>query len=102
MMESADEARRRPLLEAWGGLQECLYVETADGTRTYAEFDPTQVGRGRLSAVQYLVFTLDVGSLDEGPVRLGSDFPTLRLGVALPDEQRAALSTDLAATLPVP
>ena len=43
-----------------------------------------------------------MGSLDEGPVRLGSDFPTLRLGVALTDEQRAALSTDLADTLPVP
>ncbi|SVD47574.1 uncharacterized protein METZ01_LOCUS400428, partial [marine metagenome] len=74
LIEIEDEARRRPLLEAWVGLQECLYVETANGTRTYAEFDPTQVGRGRLSAVQYLVFTLGVGSLDEGPIRLGSDF----------------------------
>ena len=102
LIEIEDEAQRRPLLEAGVGLQECLYVETADGTRTYAEFDPTQVGRGRLSAVQYLVFTLDVGSLDQGPVRLGSDFPTLRLGVDLTDEQRAALSADLADTLPVP
>ena len=70
------------------------------GTRIYAEFDPTQVGRGRLSAVQYLVFTLGVGSLDNGPIRLGSDFPALRLSVDLTDEQRTALSADLAATLP--
>ncbi len=93
LIEIEDEAKRRPLLEAWLGLQECLYAETADGTRTYAEFDPTQVGRGRLSAVQYLTF-----SLEAGPVRLGSDFPVLELAVELTDLQRAALSDDLAAT----
>ena len=58
LIEIEDEAKRRPLLEAWLGLQECLYAETADGSRIYAEFDPTQVGRGRLSAVQYLNFSL--------------------------------------------
>ena len=100
LIEIEDEARRRPLLEAWVGLQQCLYVETADGTRIYAEFDPTQVGRGRLSAVQYLVFTLSVGSLDEAPIRLGSDFPDLRLSVELTHEHRTALSADLAATFP--
>ena len=94
LIEIEDEAKRRPLLEAWLGLQECLYAELADGTRIYAEFDPTQVGQDRLSAVQYLVFTLP-----EGPVRLGSDFATLELAVNLDDAQRAALAADLAATL---
>ena len=94
LIEIEDEATRRPLLEAWLGLQECLYAELADGTRIYAEFDPTQVGQDRLSAVQYLVFTLP-----EGPVRLGSDFATLELTVNLDDAQRAALAADLAATL---
>jgi len=94
LIEIEDEAKRRPLLEAWLGLQECLYAELADGTRIYAEFDPTQVGQDRLSAVQYLVFTLP-----EGPVRLGSDFATLELTVNLDDAQRAALAADLAATL---
>ena len=94
LIEIEDEAKRRPLLEAWLGLQECLYAELADGTRIYAEFDPTQVGQDRLSAVQYLVFTLP-----EGPVRLGSDFATLELTVSLDDAQRAALAADLAATL---
>ena len=94
LIEIEDEAKRRPLLEAWLGLQECLYAELADGTRIYAEFDPTQVGQDRLSAVQYLVFTLP-----EGPVKLGSDFATLELTVNLDDAQRAALAADLAATL---
>ncbi|MED5166278.1 MAG: DUF3501 family protein [Actinomycetota bacterium] len=94
LIEIEDEAKRRPLLEAWLGLQECLYAELADGTRIYAEFDPTQVGQDRLSAVQYLVFTLP-----EGPVRLGSDFAALELAVNLDDAQRAALAADLAATL---
>ncbi len=93
LIEIEDEAKRRPLLEAWLGLQECLYAETADGSRTYAEFDPTQVGRGRLSAVQYLNF-----SLESGPLRLGSDFAALELTVDLTEDQRAALAADLAAT----
>ena len=95
LIEIEDEAERRPLLEAWLGLQECLYAETADGSRVYAEFDPTQVGRGRLSAVQYLSF-----SLESGPVRLGSDFAALELTVDLTEAQRAALAADLAATRP--
>ncbi len=95
LIEIEDEAERRPLLEAWLGLQECLYAETADGSRIYAEFDPTQVGRGRLSAVQYLNF-----SLESGPVRLGSDFAALELTVDLTEAQRAALAADLAATRP--
>jgi len=93
LIEIEDEAKRRPLLEAWMGLQECLYAESGDGTRTYAEHDPSQVGKGRLSAVQYLLF-----SLDEPPVRLGSDFPALELAVDLDEAQQAALSADLAAT----
>ncbi len=94
LIEIEDEAKRRPLLEAWLGVQECLYAELADGTRIYAEFDPTQVGQDRLSAVQYLVFTLP-----DGPVRLGSDFAALELVVDLDEAQQAALAADLAATI---
>ncbi len=94
LIEIEDEAKRRPLLEAWLGVQECLYAELADGTRIYAEFDPTQVGQDRLSAVQYLVFTLPAG-----PVGLGSDFAALELVVDLDEAQQAALAADLAATL---
>jgi len=94
LVEIEDEAERRPLLEAWLGLQECLYAELACGGRIRAEYDSSQVGRGRISAVQYLKFTLP-----EAPVRLGSDFPVLELSVGLDSEMRTALSADLAATL---
>jgi|TARA_Y100000031_G_C8150415_1_gene352067 hypothetical protein len=93
LIEIDDEAERRPLLEAWLGLQECLYAELAGGSRVRAEYDSSQVGRGRLSAVQYLKFTLP-----EAPVRLGSDFPVLELSVGLDSETRTAMSADLAAT----
>ena len=66
----------------------------ADGTRVHAEFDPSQVGRGHLSAIQYLKFPLP-----EAPVRLGSDFAALELSVNLDEAQLAALATDLTATL---
>ena len=52
------------------------------------------MGRGRLSAIQYLKFTLP-----EAPVRLGSNFAALELSVDLDEVQLAALMTDLAATL---
>ncbi len=101
LIEIEDEAKRRPLLEAWLGLQECLYLECpADEgrSRSYASFDPSQVGRGRLSAVQYLLFDLPAGALDAGQVRLGSDFPALESSVDLSAAQQAALAADLAAT----
>jgi|TARA_B100002003_G_scaffold251886_1_gene298489 hypothetical protein len=93
LIEIEDEAKRRPLLEAWMGLQERLYAVTADGDRGYAGFDPAQVGRGRLSSVQYLTFTLP-----SPPVSIGCDFPGLEAEVALDEEQRAALAADLAST----
>ena len=84
---------RRPLLEAWLGLQECLYAEMPDGTRAHAEYDPTQVGDRRLPAVQYLTF-----NVPDAPVALGCDLPALEGTVALDEGQRSALAEDLAAT----
>ena len=52
------------------------------------------MGRSRLSAIQYLKFTLP-----EAAVRLGSDFAALELSVDLYEVQLAALATDLADTL---
>ena len=84
----------RALLEAWLGLQECLYAELADGTCTCAECDPTQIDDRRLSAVQYLTF-----SVSDAPVALGCDLPALEGTVALDEGQRSALADDLAATI---
>ena len=93
LIEIEDEERRQTLLEAWVGLQECLYTVTADGGRAHAGFDPAQGGRGRRSAVQDLTFTLS-----SPPGAIGGDFPGLEAEMALDEEQRAALATDLAAT----
>jgi len=51
------------------------------------------VGRGRLSAVQYLTF-----NVPDAPVTLGCDLPALEGTVALDEGQRSALAEDLAAT----
>jgi hypothetical protein len=93
LIEIEDEARRQDLLEAWVGLQEHLYALTADGERHHAGYDPAQVGRGRLSSVQYLTFTLP-----SPPVAVGCDFPGQEAEVALGEDQQAALAADLAAT----
>ena len=79
-------------------LAACMPSKADGRSRSYASFDPSQVGRGRLSAVQYLLFDLPVGAFDAGPVRVGCDFPALTLAVDLDDAQRAALAADLAAT----
>ena len=92
LIEIEEEARRKPLLEEWMGLQEHLFMELADGTRVYAEYDPTQIGDRRLSAVQYLTF-----SVSDAPVALGCDLPALEGAVTLDEGQRSALAEDLAA-----
>ena len=93
LIEIEEEARRKPLLEEWMGLQEHIFVELADGTGVYAKYDPAQVGDRRLSAVQYLTF-----NVADGPVALGCDLPALEGTVALDEGQRSALGEDLAAT----
>jgi len=90
LIEIPDADDRKPLLQAWLGLQEHLYLVLADGSRAYASFDPMQVGTDRLSAVQYLRFACPTP-----PVAIGTDFPALTAEVALSAEQQAALAADL-------
>ena len=92
LIEIPDEADRKPLLQAWLGLQERIYVRLADGSKVYARFDPMQVGTDRLSAVQYLRFACPTP-----PVAIGTDFPALDGEVELSHEQQAALAEDLRA-----
>ena len=56
LIEIPDEADRKPLLQAWTGLEATLYLRLDDGSRTYATYDAGQVGTDRISAVQYLRF----------------------------------------------
>ena len=93
LIEIPEEKDRKPLLTAWLGLQEHFYLVLADGSRVYAEYDSSQVGEDRLSAVQYLTF-----SLDSPPVGLGCDFENLNEEIDLSKEQMEALAEDLSAT----
>ncbi len=93
LIEIDNEDERRRMLTAWLGLQEHLYALDHDGNRSYAGFDPSQVGTDRLSAVQYLTFDLSTP-----PVALGCDFPGMVLETNLDEAQRVALADDLAAT----
>lgn len=92
LIEIPDAEDRKPLLEAWKGLEERVYVKLEDGTRVYATYDPSQVGEDRLSAVQYLKFDCPFP-----PVAIGTDFGPLAAEVELTAEQREALAADLAA-----
>jgi hypothetical protein len=93
LIEIDDEDKRNQMLTAWLGLQERLYAVTGDNERSYARFDPSQVGTDRLSAVQYLTFDLSAP-----PVALGCDFPGMVVETDLEEDQRRALADDLAAT----
>ena len=93
LIEIEEAERRAELLTAWQGLERRLYVRLADGTKVYADVDDEQVGDDRLSAVQYLRFTLD-----EAPVAVGTDFEALAAEVELTPDQQAALADDLAAS----
>ncbi len=93
LIEISEEKDRRPLLTSWLGLQEHFYLVLSDGSRVYAEYDPSQVGEDRLSAVQYLTFTVS-----SAPVALGCDFESLSEEIQLSDEQMEALAADLSAT----
>ncbi len=92
LIEIPDADDRKPLLKKWLGLQERVYLRLEDGSKTYASFDPMQVGDDRISAVQYLRFTCH-----RDPVAIGTDFPALTAEVDLTPDQKTALAADLAA-----
>lgn len=93
LIEIADAADRKPLLMRWLGLEKTLYVRLEDGSKVYASFDEGQVGDDRISAVQYLRFTVGHGI----PVAIGTDFEELLQEVEFSPEQKDALVADLAA-----
>ena len=92
LIEIPDPAERDRKLREWLALPRHLYLETADGRRVRATFDPRQVGEDRLSSVQYLKF--DVGGAV--PVAAGADLPGFTVEAPLDEEQREALRADLA------
>ena len=79
------------MLERWKDLPGTLYIETLNGTRAPAQFDPRQVGEGRISSVHYLKFRLG----DQVPRKVGCSHPEIAAEAVLPPEQTAALCQDL-------
>ncbi|MEZ4237430.1 MAG: DUF3501 family protein [Myxococcota bacterium] len=92
LVEIDDPAARAEKLRAWLGLPDHLYLELEGGERVRPEVDRRQIGEDRLSSVQYLRF--DTGG--RPPVAIGCDLPAYEARAALTEEQRAALSADLA------
>ena len=92
LIEVDDPAERRQRLREWRDLPRYLYMRFSDGSTQAPEFDEAQMDAEKLSAVQYLKFTVG----NRTPVALGSNLPQLKVEVALTPEQRAALASDLA------
>ncbi|MCA9550612.1 MAG: DUF3501 family protein [Myxococcales bacterium] len=83
------DVRLRDLLT----LPQHIHLELEDGSRATAEYDPRQVGRDRVSSVQFLKFACQ----GKAPVAMVVDHPALSVRAPLDDAQRAALKQDLAA-----
>lgn len=92
LIEIDDPALRAQRLRDWLSLPDHLYLKTSDGSRLRPRYDRAQVGEDRLSSVQYLIFPVPSGE----PVAVGADHPALTLEEPLTEEQRRALSADLA------
>ncbi len=91
MIEIDDPDQRAQKLRQWLGLPEHVYALLSDGTKIRPTFDPAQVGKERLSSVQYLKFPLR-GAV---PVAIGTDFPGIEDEIRLSEDQKAALTEDL-------
>ncbi len=92
MIEIDDPGQRAQKLRQWLGLPEHVYALLSDGAKIRPAFDPAQVGKERLSSVQYLKFPLR----GDVPVAIGTDFPGIEVETRLSEDQRAALAEDLA------
>jgi len=91
MIEIDDPEKRNIKLREWINLPEHIYVESAGGTKSYAQFDKAQIGEDRLSSVQYLKFPVN----GEAPVAIGIDLPGCETKTFLTEDQRSALQKDL-------
>ena len=99
LMVEADAERSGPLLETLAGLAGTVHLDVG-GARVTARFDAARDDGRRISAVQFLHFTLgehaarlapDAG----GEVRLVCEHPRYRHAVTLSPETRRALADDL-------
>ncbi len=99
-IEITDLAEIRPELDRLIGMDEHVLLEIG-GEPVRASFDPKQMEEDRLSAVQYIRFTLtsrQARSLSRGdvPVRLAVDHAAYQATTELPAVLREGLARDLA------
>jgi hypothetical protein len=87
------ESERDERLRAWIGLNETIYAKMPDRSVVKPTWDPRQVGKDRLSSVQYLTF--DFG--DQAPTAIGVGLPGIESETELSRSQREALQSDLTA-----
>jgi hypothetical protein len=92
LIEIDDRTERERRLREWKGLPDHVYLRCDDDSRVRPTYDRAQMDDEKISAVQYLKFTLGPGRT---PLALGCDLPGLEGETALGDEQRAALLADL-------
>jgi Protein of unknown function (DUF3501) len=92
LIEIDDPAERQEKLTRWLDLPKHLYAKLVGGRKVRATYDARQVGETRVSSVQYLKFD----TKGEVPAAIGADHPDLTVEALLTDEQRRALTEDLA------
>jgi len=91
LVEIDDPVKRSEMLSRWKDLPSTLYIETQNGVRVAAQFDPRQVGEGRISSVHYLKFRIG----DQVPLKVGCSHPDIVAESMLTPDQIAALCRDL-------
>lgn len=91
LIELDDPEERAIKLREWFKLPSSIYAKLENGDKVRPAFDPSQVGKDRLSSVQYLKFPVGARS----PVAIGIDMPGIESETILTESQRAALAEDL-------
>ncbi len=86
-----DPEKRDRLLREWLTLPQHIFVELEGGARVPARFDERQVGKDRVSSVQFLKFNTD----GKVPSAIVVDHPKLQVKALLNDAQKSALGQDL-------
>lgn len=91
MIEIDDPDERAQKLRQWLGLPEHIYALLSEGTKIRPTFDRAQVGKERLSSVQYLKFPVR-GTV---PAAIGTDLPGIEAETRLSEDQKSALAEDV-------
>jgi len=90
LIEYSDEKQRDQMLCELLNLPKHLYVESKDGTKSYAEFDKSQVGDKKVSSVQFLKFRCKAN-----PIKIGSDHAKMDIVMNLSEAQIQTFKEDL-------